>query len=101
MILWSIIVFLVLTPNWLEQVNSISLVDEGGGYYRVDVHVESALYRMIRNIVGSSFDVACGQMSLQTLKRLLEDASASRQDNKAQSAPPEGLALEMVFYDNY
>ena len=88
--------------NTVKRVNSVELLDEGGGYYCVNVNVESALYRMVRNIVGSSLLVAVDErfMSLTTLQRLLREAPG-RAENPAGSAPPEGLCLEHVFYNNF
>ena len=57
-------------------------MDEGDDYYRVDVNLGSALYRMVRNIIGSSLHVATGQMSIERLTYLLEEAP-TRQENKA------------------
>jgi tRNA pseudouridine38-40 synthase len=84
----------------IRQIYSITLNDEGGGYYRVDFHIQSALYRMIRNIMATAFDVASGRFSVEWMLHLLHDAP-SRIENKSRSAPPEGLCLEHVYYDNY
>lgn len=86
--------------NTTRTVDSINFIDEGDGYYRIDIRVQSALYRMIRNIVGTSLHVAEGKMSPAELVRLLKEAPG-RQANKAESASPEGLVLEHVYYDNY
>ena len=83
-----------------RTVFSVRLVNEGDGYWRIDFHLKSALYRMVRNIVGSSLLVAAGQMPLEHLQYLLLKAP-SRLENKAGSAPPEGLTLEHVFYPDY
>lgn len=83
-----------------RTVDSIKFVDEGNGYCRIEIRVQSALYRMIRNIVGTSLHVAEGKMSKSELQRLLAEAPG-RQANKAESAPPEGLVLEHVYYDHY
>ena len=66
----------------VKTVNWIKFVDEGDDYYRVDVNLGSALYRMVRNIIGSSLHVATGQMSIERLTYLLEEAP-TRQENKA------------------
>lgn len=83
-----------------RTVYSITLVEEGGGYYRVDFHLKSALYRMVRNIMGSCFLVAAGQMDRGHLEYLIREAP-SRLENKAGSAPPEGLTLEHVYYEQF
>ena len=83
-----------------RTVYSVRLVEEGEGYWRIDFHLKSALYRMVRNIVGSSLLVAAGQMPIEHLEYLLSHAP-SRLENKAGSAPPEGLTLEHVFYPDF
>lgn len=83
-----------------RKVKSIKLVDEGKGYYRVEFNIQSALYRMIRNIVGTSMWVAIGEMDLERLIKLLVEAP-SRTQNQAMSAQAQGLTLEHVYYDHY
>ena len=84
----------------VRTVESIKLVEEGGGYFRVEFRVQSALYRMLRNIMGASVRVATGLMSEEQLLQLLHEAP-SRSENPAKSAVPQGLTLERVFYDHY
>ena len=84
----------------VRTVNDIQVIDEGDGYYKVEFHLQSALYRMVRNIVGSSLYVAGGQMPLSTLQQLLHPG-CNRRDNPAKSAPAHGLTLEHVCYDSY
>jgi len=36
-----------------KTVRSIEMIDEGSGYFRIEFVLESALYRMVRNIVGT------------------------------------------------
>lgn len=83
----------------IRTVHSIDLIDEGGGYWRVEIRLESALYRMCRNIIGTSLHVASGSMDYETLQNLLL-TGASRNENKAKSASPEGLCLEKVYYEH-
>jgi len=83
-----------------RRIDSITLNQFEPGYYRVDLHLSSALYRMVRNIIGSSLLVAEGSMSFATLEDLLE-RHPSRLENKAKSAPPEGLTLEKVYFRHY
>lgn len=88
----------------MRTVNSIRLVqeDDQPGYYRIEVSLQSALYKMVRNIVGSSLHVAQGGVGLDYafLQTLLHEAR-DRDDNRAKPAPPEGLCLEHVYYDHY
>ena len=84
----------------IRTVQSIDVIDEGGGYYRVEFRLKSALYRMVRNIMGASLAVAAGHLPLSKVETLLKEAT-DRDDLKARSAPPEGLTLEYVYYTNY
>jgi hypothetical protein len=47
--------------------------DMGDGYYRVDIVLDGALYKMIRNIIGGCVEVGYGTMTLETLKHLLDE----------------------------
>eukprot|EP00596_Hydrurales_sp_CCMP1899_P004210 CAMPEP_0119046234 /NCGR_PEP_ID=MMETSP1177-20130426/45275_1 /TAXON_ID=2985 /ORGANISM="Ochromonas sp, Strain CCMP1899" /LENGTH=251 /DNA_ID=CAMNT_0007019109 /DNA_START=294 /DNA_END=1049 /DNA_ORIENTATION=+ len=85
----------------IKTINSVKLiVDEVPGYYSIEFNLNSALYRMVRNIVGSSLLVGQGEMKYELLQSLLH-TGGKRIENSAQPAPPEGLTLEHVFYDNY
>jgi len=116
--------------NTTRTIYRIDLVDESSSYssfdsnYRIDFYVHGALYKMIRNIVGTAFEISRiisdgsrnkRQMEEKDLRRLLQlDVSPSsitnskgpevplltRRDNPAKPAPPEGLTLEWVFYDD-
>lgn len=86
--------------NTIRTVNSIQLIDEGSGYWNIEFNINSAIYKMIRNIVGTSLHVAAGRMSIDKLHSLLIEAPF-RHENKAKSAQPQGLTLEHVFYDHY
>jgi hypothetical protein len=48
----------VVKYSTIKTINSIQLKDDGGGFFRVEFKLESALYRMIRNIVGTSLSVS-------------------------------------------
>mmetsp|Transcript_19265 Transcript_19265/g.27101 ORF Transcript_19265/g.27101 Transcript_19265/m.27101 type:complete len:559 (-) Transcript_19265:8-1684(-) len=95
-----------------------------GGYYRIEFLLKGALYKMVRNMVGTALEVARGNMEEDRFLELLHhdhgnekcntvDCSVSsdgqskslrrkqfvRKDNKSKPAPPEGLTLEMVYFD--
>ena len=96
------------TFNTTRYVNSINLIhenydnDDNDGYYRIDIHLESAMYKMIRNMVGTAMTIANGGMDRDQLLLLLNaENGLTRNDNKAKSAPAEGLCLEHVYYDNF
>mmetsp|Transcript_3721 Transcript_3721/g.5089 ORF Transcript_3721/g.5089 Transcript_3721/m.5089 type:complete len:266 (+) Transcript_3721:219-1016(+) len=84
----------------IRTIRSIDLIHEGNGYYRVEFQIKSAIYKMIRNIMGTSFMVAAGDMPASLLCELLEKAPP-RIHNEALPAQPQGLTLEHVHYDHY
>lgn len=100
-----------LTFNTVKIIHSISLEEEEEpGYYCINFELESALYKMVRNIVGACKMAAEGgggnariKMDLPYIARLLEqgDSRLTRADNLALSAPAEGLTLESVYFDHY
>ena len=56
----------------IKKIYSIDLINEGSNFYSIVFYLESALYRMVRNIIGTSLLVASNQMSSHELKRLLD-----------------------------
>lgn len=87
-----------------RTIHSINLTEDDHykGYYTIAFHLESALYRMVRNIVGSSLSVAQGGSGIdfELMQKLLHEG-CDRKMNKAMPAPPEGLTLEHVYYHHY
>jgi tRNA pseudouridine38-40 synthase len=84
----------------IRTIHSISLIDDGAGYFSIHFHLKSAMYKMVRNVVGACLAVAAGEIKQSTLKELLFDA-LGRRHNGAMPAPPEGLVLHHVYYDEY
>ena len=85
-----------------RTVYSVDLIDEGEGLYRIEIRLKGALYRMVRNMVGTALEVARGRISEEFFLGLLNRVdSADRKKNKCKPAPPEGLTLEQVFYDDF
>ncbi|KAL7476681.1 hypothetical protein ACHAW6_002526 [Cyclotella cf. meneghiniana] len=73
------------------------------GNYRIDFLLKGALYKMVRNMVGTAIEVWLGRMPEQQLIELLrieknEEGKMGRKDNPCKPAPPEGLTLECVYY---
>ena len=74
--------------------------DPSQHYYRIDIYLDGALYKMVRNIVGTSIDVARGWLDEESLEDLLNKPSElnySRKKNPCKPAPSNGLTLERVF----
>ena len=80
--------------------------DDMGGdpsqhYYRIDIYLDGALYKMVRNIVGTSIDVCREWLDEETFSDLLNRPSElkyTRKNNPSKPAPSNGLTLERVFY---
>lgn len=69
--------------------------------FRIDIYLDGALYKMVRNLVGTAIDVYRKALDMETFERLLNDPSKNgltREDNPCKPAPPQGLTLERVFY---
>lgn len=84
----------------MRTIYSIQHIDEGSGYYRIEFHIKSALYKMIRNMVGACVSVAKGQITKEDIVQMLVNPT-QRINNPAIPVPPEGLILEHVYYDHY
>ncbi len=77
--------------------------DEERQLYRIDLYLDGALYKMVRNLVGTAIDVCRGKLERGTFDKLLKDPSKhgfDRDNNPCKPAPPQGLTLERVFYPN-
>lgn len=85
--------------NTWREVYSAEIVDEGGGNLRIVFHLDGALYRMVRNMVGTMLAVAAGRVGLETVEEIFR--SGARDNIRIYPAPPHGLTLETVNYDGY
>ena len=69
--------------------------------YRIDIYLEGALYKMVRNMVSTALDVSRGWLEEEVFLDMLhrpEELKLSRKDNPCMPAPPHGLTLERVYY---
>ncbi|GKY96528.1 hypothetical protein MPSEU_000612400 [Mayamaea pseudoterrestris] len=85
--------------NTKRTVYSVDLVQESETYYRIDIHLKGALYKQVRNMIGSALDVWQGRVSEDHLLHLLSSSTCTRRDNRSKPAPPEGLTLERVYFN--
>lgn len=98
----------------IRTVHRVDLVHEGEDNYRVDFLLKGALYKMVRNMMGTALKVAQGRLEEERLLEFLHHVGPDersdcdggerkmqfvRKDNKCKPAPPEGLTLEHVFFD--
>lgn len=84
--------------NPVRTIRSVTVIAEGEGSYRIDFVIDGALYKMIRNVMGTILDVSCGKMEISRIQELF-DSRDRRLTPK--SAPAHGLCLEEVFYDDW
>jgi tRNA pseudouridine38-40 synthase len=89
----------------IRTIHKVNLIKQNGSdLYRIDIYLVGALYKMVRNMVGTALDVCRGRMTEdQFLDILHHPENLSRKDNLSKPAPPQGLTLEHVFYpdDNF
>lgn len=146
------------TVNTKRTVYTVQLIKENNnGHYRIDFIIKGALYKQVRNMVGTVLDVYRNKITKQRFYELLNQCQIvsddknidnfdnddvhdddnnddnningnnrmsekpilsfltasqnkqkiiikpklwTRKDNKSKPAPPEGLTLEYVYYDN-
>jgi len=63
--------------------------------------LKGALYKMVRNMMGTALEVAKGRMQEQDLVALLNRiGDETRKNNRCKPAPPEGLCLERVYFSD-
>ena len=79
-------------------VRRIEVIDEGDGHVRVDFHLQSALYKMVRNLVGAMVRVGSGELSSEEVLAALQQGSFARSDSVPLTAPAQGLVLRKVHY---
>jgi tRNA pseudouridine38-40 synthase len=78
-----------------RELTRIEVAGAVGDEISLTVEGTAFLKHMVRNIVGSVADVGRGKQSESYLKTILEGRDRTR---AGQTAPPQGLTLEAVFY---
>ena len=71
------------------------------GYIRIDIYLTGALYKMVRNLIGTAIDVCRNKVDEKHFSDLLHRPRAlelNRNDNPSKPVPAYGLTLERVFY---
>jgi tRNA pseudouridine38-40 synthase len=121
-----------LDPNTVRTVYAANLVleNEEEDWYRMDFILQGALYKQVRNMVGTAMDVVFGNLSESEFLQLLhlqpnpeknddddddDDGNLAtgkssrsqspfdrktRCHNPSKPAPPHGLTLEYVYFDH-
>lgn len=79
----------------VREIFALEIEGASGGDLSISVHGSAFLKHMVRNIVGSLVEVGRGRHTVDWLAQTL----AGRDRTKSgQTAPPQGLSLEAVFY---
>mmetsp|Transcript_39939 Transcript_39939/g.97134 ORF Transcript_39939/g.97134 Transcript_39939/m.97134 type:complete len:343 (-) Transcript_39939:30-1058(-) len=84
--------------NAVRTIHSIEVHDEGGGNYRVEFLLDGALYKMVRNIMGTVLAVACDKMDIASIPMMFAEGSRQRVPT---AAPAHGLCLEQVYFSDF
>jgi tRNA pseudouridine38-40 synthase len=87
--------------NSNNKCSTITTTTASGGYYRIDIRLDGALYKMIRNLVGTALEVCRGRIDYDSFITMIErprQFGLTRDHNPARPAPPFGLTLERVYY---
>ena len=97
-----------IATGTVRRVVSVKFRDEGDGYACADFVLTSALYKMVRNMMGALYDVGRGVLTADDIHLMLshphlfQDGVWRRTGTKGwqrRPAPAHGLTLESVFYD--
>ncbi len=87
-----------LRETTVRTVYSIEIIDKKNGVIAIEVAGDGFLYNMVRIIVGTLVEVGTGKKQPEDMQRII--ASCNRQ-NAGHTAPPEGLYLAEVYYDEF
>ena len=85
--------------NTRRTVYSADFIDEGDGNIRLDFHLNGALYRMVRNMVGALLAIGAGRFEPEVIPEILR--TGVKDSNRMYPAPAHGLTLQTVYYDGY
>ncbi|HSX04634.1 MAG TPA: tRNA pseudouridine(38-40) synthase TruA [Rhabdochlamydiaceae bacterium] len=82
--------------NPVRTIHRLDIVREEGGIY-LEFEGNGFLYKMVRNITGTLLDVCRGKIHLNQLPAIF---AAKERSKASAAAPPHGLFLVKVNYDN-
>ncbi|XP_015121967.1 tRNA pseudouridine synthase-like 1 [Diachasma alloeum] len=86
----------------LEEVPSLMPLDplsEGFTFWQINVAARAFLYNQVRRIVGSLIGIASGTLTEREVKFMLQVPNNQNWLSSIQIAPPQGLYLKSVNYD--
>lgn len=80
----------------LRRIEDVRVVDEiPGQRCRVEIDLDGALFRMVRNMLGCMVSAACGRISSEQIDEMLKGGTRGRD---FPCLPANGLCLEKVHY---
>ncbi|CAJ1346500.1 unnamed protein product [Effrenium voratum] len=85
----------------VRNIHDIRVVEEAPGQCRVEVDLDGAVYRMVRNMVGCMVWVARGRISSDCVEELLSGSFSQARVPHFPCLPGHGLCLEKVHYDEH
>lgn len=85
-----------LRETTVRTVFSVDVIDRKDGTIAIEVAGDGFLYNMVRIIVGTLVEIGAGKRQPDEMQDILD--SCNRQ-NAGHTAPPEGLYLVEVYYD--
>ncbi|CAJ1422132.1 unnamed protein product [Effrenium voratum] len=85
----------------VRNIHDIRVVEEAPGQCRVEVDLDGAVYRMVRNMVGCMVWVARGRISSDCVEELLSGSFSQARVPHFPCLPGHGLCLEKVHYDKH
>ncbi|MBR5741938.1 MAG: tRNA pseudouridine synthase A, partial [Firmicutes bacterium] len=87
-------------PSTVKTIDRIDIAESFTGpeqHLTMEFTGSGFLYRMVRNLVGTLVEAGRGKMPPEDMKTVLESLDRA---NAGPTAPPQGLYLKEIFYDN-
>ncbi len=78
-----------------RTISEAYFTNKGGGFYSFTITGDGFLRHMVRNIVGTLFEVGLGGRSIKGFKAAM---SARKRSAAGSTSPPHGLTLERITY---
>lgn len=84
--------------NSTRTIYNITIIKSDDNIYCVDIFLNGAMYKMIRNIIEAAIEVAFDEISVDYVANLLKK-NPCRDESIILTAPPNGLYLVNVYYN--
>ncbi len=84
--------------NMIRTIKNLSVHEKSTDLIEIKVKADGFLYNMVRIIVGTLLRVAQGKIKKEDIPYIIESRNRK---NSGPTAPPQGLYLNNVFYENF